>query len=219
MGPALDLADVVRSEIEAVAKELNLECTVTVAVNGSVVCIAAAGMGSVSSDVGSLLGASFPLAAPMAPHFVASGNEAQQRRWLAEGSRLTGTDVSELGRTLLAAVGARDCVASTGRSTSERLRSAILDTPTTEPGDSFGSVLREVVARGVDPGLTRPIDQVDDVVSLHTPVRDASGQVLLCLDLLGFRGDEPSDMLVRCRDRLLEGAARATMLLQGELPF
>jgi flavin reductase (DIM6/NTAB) family NADH-FMN oxidoreductase RutF/DNA-binding IclR family transcriptional regulator len=219
LGANLELADVVRPEIEAVAADLGLECAVSVAINDSVYCIAAAGVGSATRDSGTFVGAHFPLAAPMAPQFVLGQPEEAKQAWLRSGSRLVGEDMTALGTSILETVAKRDHLAGTGRRASQRFQAFIGDASDDGSDLSFSAVLQEVAARGVDPGLCMPVEELTEVVSLHAPVRDESGRVVLCLDLLGLSGEDNAELLVQYRDRLVQAAQRATLLIGAHLPF
>jgi hypothetical protein len=96
---------------------------------------------------------------------------------------------------------------TTGRASSDRFERSVTEPDT--PG-GVAAVLRELVERGPEPGLRRPLAELTDVTSMAAPVRDRDGRVVLVLHLMGFTGRERPDRLQACLDRLLAGAARAT---------
>ncbi|RPE38527.1 hypothetical protein EDD90_1426 [Streptomyces sp. Ag109_O5-1] len=57
------------------------------------------------------------------------------------------------------------------------------------------------------------MENLIDVTSMHVPVRDATGQVVLALHLIGFTGHETPGRLHACLDRLRSGGRSADALL------
>lgn len=208
LGGPLRLADLVRSEAEAVANDLDLECLVSAAVDDAVVSLAAAGIGSGSGAGSTRVGATFPLAAPFAPLFVAWSDAREQAAWQERGRRLTGRSDDTLGQEQLQAVRELGYDLTTGQATADRFERSVTD----EDADR-ADVLRELAERGPEPGLGRPIEELSDVTSLAAPVRDHEGRVVLTLHLIGFTGSESPQRLRECLDRLLVGAERATQLV------
>ncbi len=216
LAPQLRQADLVRPEIESVARDLDLECMVTAVVDGEIVILASAGLasgGGSDTHVGSV----FPHAAPFGPLFVAWASEEAQDRWIAAGSRIAADDLSEIALSELAAVRERGYVVITGKTATRRFDQYALSgaPPTPERNEELKAVVRTLSRRGLDPGLRTPLDEVADVTSLHVPVRDSAGAVQLSLVLIGFSGHETPDRVRRCRDRLIAGAERASVLLSG----
>lgn len=207
----LRLADRVRPEAEALAEDLGLECLVSAAVDDSVVSLAAAGIGTTPGGSDTRVGATFPLAAPFAPLFVAWESEAARRGWLDRGRRLTGIDDTALGDAEIEGVRTLGYQVTTGHDAAERF-----DRTVVEPDDAQRTeVLRELQERGQEPGLHRPIEEISDVTSLAAPVRSAAGEVVLSLHLIGFTGDETPERLRVCLDRLLAAAASADRLIDA----
>ncbi len=163
--------------------------------------------------------ASFPLAAPLAPHFVTSASRAEQRRWIEAGTRISGASQDEFGRRVLTAPLRTDCFATTEPESSRRFRTMLSSEHGVAADPDLPEMFRAVIDRGIDPGLTAPVEQLSRVASVHVPVRDSTGEVILCLDLLGFDGTESRDEVVRCRDRLILAGQRATLALDSPLPF
>jgi flavin reductase (DIM6/NTAB) family NADH-FMN oxidoreductase RutF/DNA-binding IclR family transcriptional regulator len=206
----LRLADRVRPEAEALARDLGLECLVSAAVDDVVVSLAAAGIGAAGGGSDTRVGTTFPLAAPVAPLFVAWGTAAEQDRWLARGRRLTGAADVSGSAAELEAVRERGYQATTGRASADRFDRSV--TGRDAPG-GVAEVIRELHERGPEPGFHRPVAELADVTSMAAPVRDRDGRVALVLHLMGFTGRETPVRLQACLDRLLAGAARATDLL------
>lgn len=217
LGPVLRRADAVRPEIEAVSQELGLECIVLAAVDGKVVMVAAAGIDSASGATGTHVGSTFPLAAPLAPVFLAWATPEEERQWLAAGAGLAGEDVSAVAATALGAVRARGHEVTTGRDVSSRFRRIVLESDAGAAGSvpaDFDEVVRAVVEMR-DPAQHLPLEQLSDVTALMFPVRDAAARVVLSIGVIGFVGDEDPARLQQCRDRLELAAERASHLLRG----
>jgi flavin reductase (DIM6/NTAB) family NADH-FMN oxidoreductase RutF/DNA-binding IclR family transcriptional regulator len=206
----LRLADRVRPEAEAVARDLALECLVTAAVEDAVVSLAAAGIGSTPGGSDTRVGTTLPLAAPIAPVFVAWADSADQAAWLARGRRLTGAADTAVGEAELTAVRALGYQVTTGQALAEDFERSV---QSDDDVDGVTDVLRRMQERGPEPGLHVPFEHLADVTSLAVPVRDHDGRVVLSLHLIGFTGAETPDRLRFCLDRLLSGAARASDLL------
>ena len=206
----LRLADLVRPEAEAVSRDLGLECLVSAAVGNSVVSLAAAGIGTAPGGSDTRVGTAFPLAAPIAPLFVAWAGTVEQMAWLDRGRRLTGTSDPALAMAELEAVRSRGYQVTTGQQDAELFERSVVDH---DRPDGVAEVLRRMQERAPEPRLHTPFDQLTDVASLAAPVRGADGSVLLSLHLIGFTGSETPQRLRSCLDRLLAGAARASHLL------
>ena len=220
LGPVLRLADAVRPEVEGVARELGVECIVLATVDRDVVMVAAAGIESAVGSSRTHVGSSFPLAAPLAPVFLAWASLEEQGRWIAEGTRLAGEDVTSVAMEALDAVRSRGHEIATGRDVSGRFRRVVLgelgSLNDTDPPE-FHDVVKAVVERR-DPAMTQPLDQLTDVVALMVPVRDPSGRVVLSVGIIGFSGEEEPERLQHCLSRLESAAERATELLAGLPP-
>ncbi|MFC8361288.1 flavin reductase [Streptomyces griseorubiginosus] len=210
LGAQLRLADLVRPEAEAIARDLGLECLVSGVVDDSVVSLAAAGIGTSPGGSGTRVGATFPLAAPFGPLFAAWADETQQQAWRERGARLTNMPARPSTDSDLQAVQDLGYQVTTGHATADRFERAM----TVADADP-AAVLRDLVERGPEPGLRRPVEQLSEVTSLAAPVRDRYGRVVLSLHLIGFSGAEPPARLRVCLERLLEGAARADELLSA----
>ncbi|MFQ1002444.1 flavin reductase [Modestobacter sp. SSW1-42] len=202
----LRLADLVRPEAERLSADLGLECLVSAAVDDAVVSLAAAGIGTAGGSSDTRVGSTFPLAAPIAPLFAAWAPAADQEAWVARGARLTGADTSGCAADL-AAVRALGHQVTTGRASADRFERSLSGRDA--PG-GVADVLGELLQRGPEPGLRRPLRELSDVTSIAAPVRDRDGQVVLALHLMGFTGQETPDRLTTCLDRLLDAARRAT---------
>ncbi|WP_416954413.1 flavin reductase [Nocardioides sp. T5] len=211
--PVLRLADLVRPEIEAVARDLGLECAVSAVVEGEVVILAAAGVGTVSGAASTHVGSTYPLVAPLSPWFVAWGSEAEQRRWINEGMRLAGVDFQALAWAQLEATRRRGYVAIKHRPFASRFQQLFLDRRGIEggEGEALTTILLEAAENASD--SLKDVDDLSVAATMHAPIRDQSGRTVLGMDLIGFKGDEDSDFLRRCRDTLLRATGRAAQLL------
>ena len=219
LGAVLRMADAVRPEIERVARTLGVECVVLAVVDGEVIMLAAAGVGSTSGGPRTHVGSAFPLAAPLAAVFTAWAGPEQQQRWVAEGTRFAGSDVSAVAQAALAAVRGRGYEIATGPEVFDRLRRTVAGgdvTSSDERTAQFSHVLRDVAERD-EPALTRPLDELGNVALLMVPVRDRGGQVVLSLGIVNLGGRESPAELRHYLNELEAAAERASRLV-GELP-
>jgi len=156
----------------------------------------------------------------LAPVFLAWASPEEQGRWIAEGTRLAGEDVTGVAMEVLDAVRSLGHEIATGRDVSGRFRRVVLgelgSLNDVDPPE-FHDVVKAVVERR-DPAMTLPLEQLSDVVALMVPVRDPSGRVVLSVGIIGFSGDEEPERLLQCLDRLEFAAGRATELLAGLPP-
>ncbi|MFF3500244.1 flavin reductase [Streptomyces sp. NPDC003247] len=212
-GVRLRLADAVRPEAEAIARDLNLECLVSAAVDDHVVSLVAAGVGVSPQGSPTRVGAAFPLAAPFGPLFVAWASPAEQDAWITRSGHLAGEQGGRTAREDLAAVRALGYQVTTGHATADRFE-RLVENGALDTGDAK-DLLRRLVDRGPEPGLRTALHELTEVTSLAVPVRTADGTVALSLHLIGFTGDESPDRLPACRDRLLAGAERARELISS----
>ncbi|WP_327330110.1 flavin reductase [Streptomyces sp. NBC_01208] len=210
-GARLRLADAVRPEAEAIARELGLECLVSAAMDDHVVSLVAAGVGSSPHGSPTRVGAAFPLAAPFGPLFAAWASPAEQETWIARSSQLLGEQGGRTAREDLEAVRALGYQVTTGRATADRFERVVENGA--NDTDRAGDLLRRIAERGPEPGLRVPLRELTDVTSLAAAVHTADGRVGLSLHLIGFTGNETPDRLVECRDRLLAGVERARALI------
>lgn len=218
--PVLRMADAVRPEIEVVSRDLGVECVVLAAVDGEVVMIAAAGMDSAAGSSRTHVGSTFPFVAPLAAMFAAWASPEEQQRWLAEGTRLAGSDVTDLAMAAMEAVRTRGCEIATGHEISEDFRRTVHGDDAGQgraESAEFSQVMREVVRRR-DPALTLPLDQLTDVTRLVVPVRDPDGRVVLSLGIVNLSGREDRPQLRAYLSRLGEAADRATRLVNALVP-
>lgn len=206
LGALLRLADLVRPEAEAISSELGLECLVTAPMDDSIVVLAAAGIGGAARRSTTRVGCTFPLAAPFGPVFVAWATEAEQQAWLTRGHVLAGAADRALAEGELAAVRALGYGITTGQEAAERFGRVI--TGTHDPA-VVADWLVAMQQRGPEPGLHRPVEELTDVTSMHVPVRQPGGRVLLVLHLMGFTGTERPARLRASLDRMLAGAQAA----------
>jgi flavin reductase (DIM6/NTAB) family NADH-FMN oxidoreductase RutF/DNA-binding IclR family transcriptional regulator len=206
LGVPLRLADLARPEAEAISRDLGLECMLTAPLDDSIVVLAAAGIGSAARRSTTRVGSTFPLAAPFGPVFVAWAPEAERQAWLTRGQMLTGAADESLAEAELAAVRALGYGVTTGRAADEHFMRVI--TGIHDP-DAVAEWLIAMQQRGPEPGLHTPVEELTEVTSMHVPVRNVGGRVVLVLHLMGFTGAESPDRLHTCLDRLLAGARAA----------
>jgi flavin reductase (DIM6/NTAB) family NADH-FMN oxidoreductase RutF len=208
-GPRLRLAEQIRPVAESIAHDLGIECLIGGCVDDEVVVLAAAGTGRSSFT---LVGASFPLAAPLGSELVAWASEAEQHRWLERGRKLTGVDSLDFALEDLAHMRRLGYSVTTGREVAESLERLAFGDAT--DSHEMQAVLQRLCDKGPETGLRCPIEEVRDITSMHVPICGLDGEVLLSFDLVGFNGSEGGTALRRCLDRLMDGAMEASRQLR-----
>jgi flavin reductase (DIM6/NTAB) family NADH-FMN oxidoreductase RutF/DNA-binding IclR family transcriptional regulator len=210
------VADAARPEIEALAKELDLEVLVSGVVDDSVVVLTAAGVGSSPSGAPSRVGVSFGLAAPLAPLHVAWAGEAAESRWIANARSVVGHLEPEVARAELQQVRDVGYAVSAGAATAAEFERMVV-VPSDTAAPDLSGVLPRLLERTATTGPVS-IDDPSGVTSLHAPVFDPFGQVAVTLTLNGFAGTESTAHLAQCRDRMLAAAAAVTEAIGGHHP-
>ena len=95
------------------------------------------------------MGSTFPLVAPLAAVFTAWASPEEQQRWVAEGTRLAGSDLTDLATATMEAVRSRGYEVATGREVSEDFRRTVIGEDHGQTGEEsaeFAQVVRDVVA-------------------------------------------------------------------------
>ena len=215
LGGHMRAVDAARGEIESLARELGLECLVSVAVDDTVVVASAAGVESSPSGAPTRVGISFPLAFPLAPAHVAWSGEDAERRWLASGRKLLGVLEPAMAHQELATVRAHGYAVMTGSGTVAEWERSIESAPGTGTADVTG-VMRYLLTR-VESGSNQ-LTAGTYISSLQAPVFGPDGQVAIALNLNGFSGKETIEQMHSYVDRLLASTSKLTQRLGGRPP-
>jgi len=206
---AVQLAEIGRDEMEAVATELNAECSIIAAVGGDVVYVAVENQ-SPHFRLRSRLGFRVPCAPPLGPLFVGSPGAPGDAEWL---KRLGRPDQETIDDALaqLERVRSRGwSIALQGVGDDENLDEmvALYSNPHRTPGQER----RLLAAAKARAGLHEPAELLDgaryDVRHLSVPVRDAAGQVLLVLRLSALPPAADLGQIRQWLARLQHSAAR-----------
>lgn len=211
---AVQLAEIGRDEMEAVATELNVECSIIAAVGGDVVYVAVENQ-SPHFRLRSRLGFRVPCAPPLGPLFVGSPGAPGDAEWL---KRLGRPDQETIDDALaqLERVRSRGwSIALHGAGDDENLDEmvALYSNPHRTPGQER----RLLAAAKARAGLHEPAELLDgaryDVRHLSVPVRDAAGQVLLVLRLSALPPAADLGQIRQWLARLQHSAARLAMTI------
>lgn len=211
---AVQLAEIGRDEMEAVAAELRAECSIIAAVGGDVVYVAVENR-SPSFRLRSRLGFRVPCAPPLGPLFVGNPGAPGDDEWLGRLGRADQDTMAD-ARARLERVRNRGwSIALQGPGDDENLDEivALYSNSHRTPGQER-RLLAAAKARAAlhEPAELRA-DASYDVRHLSVPVRDATGQVLLVLRLSAL---PPAADLRQVRlwlARLQQAAARLEMLI------
>jgi len=211
---AVQLAEIGRDEMEAVAAELSAECSIIAAVGGDVVYVAVENR-SRGFRLRSRLGFRVPCAPPLGPLFVGSPGAPGDAEWIKRLGRAD-EDTIAGARAQLERVRSRGwSISLQGAGDDENLDEivALYSTPHRTPGQER----RLVAAAKARAALHEPAelreDASFDVRHLSVPVRDAAGQVLLVLRLSALPPAADLHQVRRWLARLQQSAARLEMLI------
>ncbi|WP_326837134.1 flavin reductase [Amycolatopsis rhabdoformis] len=207
----LRLVDSARPRMEALARELGMECAAVGAVEDTVIRLASAGSppdGRSPARVGLRL----PFAAPMAPLLVAWADPREQEDWFDRGLAPDNEDERARHRAALARLRTRGWTVSLYNDAFHRLDEALVKGESPTPPE-FRDSLRRLGAELAGP-LTyehelRPGEEYQ-VRNVSAPVFDARGQVALYLSLSGFPVSATGSRVVEVVERLVETASRVT---------
>ena len=162
---------------------------------------------------------SFPLAAPLAPVFLAWAPQAEQEAWICRGHALSGAADAAALRAQLHAVRERGLHVTTGRATADAFERVVRGEESGEgSGDALAGGRRALGELGPVPVAEEPLPDLVDVTSLTAPVRDGSGRVVLALHLTGFTGAEAGWEIGRVVTELHTTAARCSLRLGRGTP-
>lgn len=205
---AVRLAEIGRTEMEAVAHELNAECSLVAAVGGDVVYVAVENA-SPHWRLRSRLGFRVPCAPPLGPLFVGQPGAPGDAEWL---KRLGRADQDTIDRSLaqLERVRRRGwSISLRGQDDGEDMDElvALYSNPHRTPGQER----RLLAAAKERAGLHEPDelrdDQAYEVLHLSVPVRNAAGEVLLVMRLSALPGGVRLPEICRWLARLQQAAA------------
>lgn len=181
---AVQLAEIGRDQMQAVATELNAECSLIAAVGGDVVYVAVENQ-SQHWRLRSRLGFRVPCAPPLGPLFVGHPGAPDDAEWIERLGRAD-QETQDGARAQLERVRSRGwSIALQGQDDDENLDEmvALYSNPHRTPGQER----RLLAAAKARAGLHEPAELQDDaaydVRHLSVPVRDAARQVVLVLRL------------------------------------
>ncbi|MCA1246127.1 flavin reductase [Massilia sp. MS-15] len=182
---AVQLAETGRDEMEAVAVELEAECSLVAAVGGDVVYVATENR-SPHFRLHSRLGLRVPCAPPLGPLFVGSAGAPGEAEWLKRLGR-AGQETVDAARAQLERVRTRGwSIALHGEDGDggqlEELV-ALYSMPHRTPGQERRLLDAAKARAGLHEPDALPEDGRYDLRHLSVPVRDAHGQVVLVLRL------------------------------------
>jgi flavin reductase (DIM6/NTAB) family NADH-FMN oxidoreductase RutF/DNA-binding IclR family transcriptional regulator len=208
LAEVLRYASLARDEMEAIATDLDLECTAAARVGSDLVVIASAG-GRHPNGGPPMVGRRIPMAPPIGAQYLAWEPESVVNRWLSESATpLSKADV-ERYRRVLARVRERGWLLYTADSGFPHVDE--LAQQGFREGRTPASDLRLREAIGELPiGFDAPEISAEHEYRIRriiSPILNAHGEVILTLNVLGPDRDCSFAELVRMRDRLQAGTA------------
>ncbi|MGK4921363.1 flavin reductase [Bordetella hinzii] len=208
------MAETARPEIDAIAQELQLGCSVVAALGMDSIYVATAAPAGLA-EPRQRLGARAPLMPPLGALFVGSPGGISDDEWVARLGK-SGADTVSRAREKLARVRERGwSISLLGDLPAQELDAAIdvYSCPhrTPEQERRFLSTLSVMFDMHEPGGIDD--DQPYDVLHLSVPVRGASGATVLVLRLSDFPRRMPGRDIARILARLQAAAARVEALL------
>lgn len=205
---AVRLAEIGRDEMEAVAAELNAECSIIAAVGGDVVYVAVENS-SPHWRLRSRLGFRVPCAPPLGTLFVGNPGAPADAEWI---KRLGRPDQETIDSSLaqLERVRSRGwSISLRGPDDGEDLDEVVelYSNPHRTPGQERRLLAAAKERASLHEPDALPEDRTYDVLHLSVPVRDAAGQVALVLRLSALPRAAAFAEVMRWLERLRQAAA------------
>jgi flavin reductase (DIM6/NTAB) family NADH-FMN oxidoreductase RutF len=184
-------ADLARPHMEALAKDLKVECFAGAVVGQDMVLIARAGGLAVDAAPG-FVGQRVPLEPPMGTAFIAWAPEPTQRAWFEQvGPTATEETIAALRKTLS---DVREAHYSIGRGHRWHSRAAEVLSAPDEKRDETASAMHDLM-RDLPPDYESPKVNAEDIRTVSTPVFGADGVVVLVLSVtVGGRRSRALDL-------------------------
>ena len=176
LGSHLRLADEARNQVQDLAEELGAVATLGTVTKNTVVILSAANVRARKS----LVGATYPFAAPLSPVLAAWGGAEREAAWRDAG-RTLGFVQDELLDTMLARVRDRGYAVSIGTTRAQRFE-RLVGTQRWDP-DETTRLWAEITK---DAELGDAEDWASYVTSIQVPVFDASGSAALSLAVISL---------------------------------
>jgi flavin reductase (DIM6/NTAB) family NADH-FMN oxidoreductase RutF len=206
---AVQLAEIGRDEMEAVAAELGAECSLVAAVGGDVVYVATENR-SPQFRLRSRLGLRVPCAPPLGPLFVGSHGAPGEGEWIRRLGR-PDQETVDAALSQLERVRARGwSIALQGPDDGDSLEElvALYSDRHRTPGQERRLLAAAKARAGLHEPAELPPDASYDLRHLSVPVRDGAGQVLLVLRLSALPPGASLQQVQGWLGRLQESAAR-----------
>jgi hypothetical protein len=207
-GSQLRMADHLRAVISELAETSQVDCLLTTVVRDSVVVLASAQPQAPSgAPEQSMVGASFPFAAPMAPVFAAWSSPERASVWVENSRHLLGSVDRPFLTDLLGQVRTLGYSVSVGEAMATHFDSVISHPNTNR--SHLASLWTQITRDYRE--LHRTVDWAAHASSVQVPVFGQDGTTQLELVVSGFTPDRFDDVI----ERSLSASAALTQRLDG----
>lgn len=159
--------------------------------------------------------AKFPFAAPLAPAFVAWGDDRRRSTWIENSRHLIGSVDRPALASLLQGVRDRGYAVSTGQGIAAQFEALVTEQGTTRA--SYSALWRSVAEQNAETAR-HPHGLPEEVSSLQAPVFGPHGYVELVLNLSGFDPLLAQEQVEQLGARLLGTCREVTALIGGRWP-
>jgi flavin reductase (DIM6/NTAB) family NADH-FMN oxidoreductase RutF len=211
------LAEIAREEIESLASDCQLECSLVAPVGNDSVYVAVADHAP-QRRASSRLGARVPVTPPLGTLFVGEPNALSENSWLSRLGKAS-PETYEQARAKLERVRARGWSAALlGNLTPDELEQAVAmySSPQRTPEQERNFLSCVTVMFDMHEPEQLAADEEYDVLHLSVPVRKASGEVVLALRLGELPAKLPGSTLQGYLQRLQATAARIEQLIAAQ---
>ncbi|QXZ08206.1 flavin reductase [Comamonas sp. Y33R10-2] len=182
------LAEVARNEIESLANELQMECSLVAPVGNDAVYVAVANHNP-ENDNPSHLGVRVPLTPPLGTLFIGHENALSEDEWIARLGNKASPDTVAKARSKLSSVQARGWSASLlGNLSADQLEQAVTmySNPQRTPEQERHFLSSVSTMFDLHEPDELDINEKHDMLHLSVPVRKPNGEVALALRLSEF---------------------------------
>lgn len=220
----LRLVDLVRPHMEAVARELDVECNAAVLVGDELVYVARAGRQNDSDGAPSRVGRRLPFRPPIGAAFVAWSEASAVQAWLSGLHRRVGADQIAAWQEIAARIRRRGYSLGLGHDTHTKLWKSLA---VMAPDDGTASSQEEGQAN-----IDEMVDQLQagyeqpeltpgtsyEVRTMSAPVFGPDGRVLMQFTFYGLPHRSEASQIEAYGVRLLQAARSATEAVGGHQP-
>lgn len=215
----LRLVDLVRPCMEAVARELDVECNAAVLVGEELVYVARAGRQNDSDGAPSRVGRRLPFRPPIGAAFVAWAEPSAVQSWLNGLHRRVPADQVAAWQEIAARIRRRGYSLGLGHNTHTKLWERLENLTTVEDGADQRTI--DEMVDQLQAGYEQPelvASESYEVRTISAPVFGPDGRVLMQFTFYGLPNRSTTEQIERFGQGLIKAAQAATESVGGRAP-